>query len=77
MTMPRVNSSVIVRLLEPVARVGVRDGHEEEEDRGEDEDEIRHDKPPSANAQLKLKPTSVRKKWLPFDTPVFPIEYPA
>src|SRR5438874_5895493 len=45
MTMPTTYSSVIVCLLEPIARVRVRDGHAKEENRRDDEDHVHHGLP--------------------------------
>src|ERR1051325_1493200 len=42
MTMPTTYSSVIVCLLEPIARVRVCDGHTKEENRCDDEDDVHH-----------------------------------
>src|SRR5882672_32647 len=42
MMMPTTYSSVIVCLLEPIARVRVRDGNDKEENRRDNEDHVRH-----------------------------------
>jgi hypothetical protein len=42
MMRPIVNSSVISYPLQPIARVRVCDGNEEEEDRRDDEDYVQH-----------------------------------
>lgn len=73
MAMPATYSSVMAVSLQPIARVRVRNGDPEEDDRREDEDQIEHGSS-SLRIQLKLKPTSVRKKWFPCETAVLPIE---